>query len=93
MVLLHRRLRTIFSIGIILVSLFFAFNFFGCILYITGVWSIDNGMTSWLNSEGGNFGVIHDFSPHKQYFFSVYFALGTVTSTMGYGDIVSILKI
>ena len=50
-------------------------------------------MTSWLDREGGNFGVIHDFSPHKQYFFSVYFALGTVTSTMGYGDIVSILKI
>lgn len=43
-------------------------------------------MNSWLTTSG-NFDVIIDKPLHQIYFFGYYYALCTVSTTMGYGDI------
>ena len=48
---------------------------------------VTDEVKTWLTDEG-NFGNISSLPMHDQYFFSFYFNMGTLTSTMGYGDIV-----
>ena len=69
--------------------MFFCFNFFGCIWYKIGIYANNSNLDSWLNTDG-NFGIIVDLPIHQVYFFSFYFSLATVSTTMGYGDIVLI---
>ncbi|CAK79582.1 unnamed protein product (macronuclear) [Paramecium tetraurelia] len=84
--LLYRTLRTIYNVGKIIVLLQFCFLIFSCIFYVIGKSSVEAGYNSWLLNDG-NFGVIGELNPGFQFFFSYYFGLGTMTTTMGYGDI------
>lgn len=47
---------------------------------------VTDEVKTWLTDEG-NFGNISSLPMHDQYFYSFYFNMGTLTSTMGYGDI------
>jgi hypothetical protein len=87
MVLLNRRIRTAFSITQILLALFFSFVAYGCGFILLGKWAIGRDHHSWLLNNG-NFGVIMYMDQQSQFFFSFYYALGTLSSTMGYGDVV-----
>lgn len=51
-----------------------------------GVACVEAGYHSWLLNDG-NFGQIYDMDTSYHFFFSYYFGLGTMTTTMGYGDI------
>lgn len=84
--LLHRSLRTIYNFGKIIILLQFCFLIFACVFYSIGKRSVSSGYNSWLLNDG-NFGVILELETGFQFFFSYYFALGTMTTTMGYGDI------
>ncbi|CAD8074768.1 unnamed protein product [Paramecium sonneborni] len=86
MVLLHRRTRVCYEVGKIVIFMFFAFNVFLCVFYMIGVYSVASNYNSWLINPG-NFGIIIDRPLHEIYFFGFYFSLGTVSTTMGYGDI------
>lgn len=67
----------------------FCFNVFSCVFYKIGTYAVSANMNSWLNTPG-NFGTIMDLPIHEIYFFAYYYSLGTVSTTMGYGDIVSV---
>ncbi|CAD8167179.1 unnamed protein product [Paramecium pentaurelia] len=84
--LLYRTIRTIYNVGKIIVLLQFCFLMFSCIFYVIGKASVEAGYNSWLLNNG-NFGIIGELNPGFQFFFSYYFGLGTMTTTMGYGDI------
>jgi hypothetical protein len=86
-VLLHVRLRNAYSLLKILLLLFFSVDLFGSYFYSVGQWSIENKLSSWLNTPG-LFGTINELPGKEQLFLALYFALGTLSSTMGYGDIV-----
>lgn len=53
---------------------------------MVGMASVNGGLNSWLLNDG-NFGVILDRSVQARFFFCYYFSVGTMTTTMGYGDI------
>ncbi|CAD8067666.1 unnamed protein product [Paramecium primaurelia] len=86
MVLLYRRTRVFYEVGKRVIFMFFAFNVFLCVFYIIGLHSVASNYNSWLTNSG-NFGIILDRPLHEIYFFGFYFSLGTVSTTMGYGDI------
>ncbi|CAD8145638.1 unnamed protein product [Paramecium octaurelia] len=86
MVLLYRRTRVFYEVGKRVIFMFFAFNVFLCVFYIIGLHSVESNYNSWLTNQG-NFGIILDRPLHEIYFFGFYFSLGTVSTTMGYGDI------
>jgi hypothetical protein len=62
-ILLRRRLRTIYSISKIMLFMFFSFILFGCFFFLLGQWSVNNNYNSWLLING-NFGIIEDMSVH-----------------------------
>ncbi|CAD8158537.1 unnamed protein product [Paramecium octaurelia] len=86
MVLLYRRTRVFYEAGKRVIFMFVAFNVFLCIFYMIGLYSVASNYNSWLTNSG-NFGIILDRPLHEIYFFGFYFSLGTVSTTMGYGDI------
>ncbi|CAD8058509.1 unnamed protein product [Paramecium primaurelia] len=86
MVLLYRRTRVFYEVGKRVIFMFYAFNVFLCVFYMIGLHSVASNYNSWLTNQG-NFGIILDRPLHEIYFFGFYFSLGTVSTTMGYGDI------
>lgn len=84
--LLYRTLRTMYGFMKIIVLLQFCFLIFSCIFFVIGSASVNAGYNSWLLNDG-NFGIIGEMTPGFKFFFSYYFGLGTMTTTMGYGDI------
>ncbi|CAK75394.1 unnamed protein product (macronuclear) [Paramecium tetraurelia] len=84
-VMLHRRVRTIFQIGKVLAVLQFVFILYACIWYLACLYATNNGYNSWLTHEG-NFGSISELTQIQKFFYSYYFSVGTTTTTMGYGD-------
>ncbi|KAM3146806.1 hypothetical protein pb186bvf_000960 [Paramecium bursaria] len=85
-ILLHRALRTIYQVAKMMVYMLFYFQIACCIFYEIGQWAVSMKMNSWLTTSG-NFDVIIDKPLHQIYFFGYYYALCTVSTTMGYGDI------
>lgn len=59
---------------------------YACAWYTIGDASVQASLNSWLLNDG-NFGIIGDKSAAAKFFFSFYFSVGTMTTTMGYGDI------
>ncbi|CAD8042910.1 unnamed protein product [Paramecium primaurelia] len=84
-VMLHRRVRTIFQIGKVLAVLQFVFIVYACIWYLACLYATNKGYNSWLTHEG-NFGAISELTQIQKFFYSYYFSVGTTTTTMGYGD-------
>jgi len=72
--------------------MFFCFNFYCCLWYVLGIYGDNIHINTWLNVPG-NFGVIKDKSIHEMYFYSFYFSLNVLSTTMGFGDIVIIMNI
>ena len=68
--------------------MFFSFNIYGSLFYQIGETSISYGYKSWIDNNSGNFGAINTLNVYEQYFFSFYFALSILSSTMGFGDFV-----
>lgn len=67
--------------------LFFT-NLYGCLFHAAAVYMMKEypEWNTWLSDPEGCFGVIGEYSMGLQYFFSVYWAFGTLT-TICYGDI------
>ncbi|CAD8193663.1 unnamed protein product [Paramecium pentaurelia] len=86
LILLHKRLRTFYQITKMLIFMFFCFNFYCCIWYVLGIYGDKIHINTWLNVPG-NFGIIKDKSIHEIYFYSFYFSLNVLSTTMGFGDI------
>ncbi|CAD8139283.1 unnamed protein product [Paramecium pentaurelia] len=84
-VMLHRRVRTIYQIAKVLAVLQFVFIVYACIWYLACLYATNNGYNSWLTHEG-NFGAISELTQIQKFFYSYYFSVGTTTTTMGYGD-------
>ncbi|CAD8052808.1 unnamed protein product [Paramecium sonneborni] len=85
LVMLHRRVRTIFQIAKVLAVLQFVFIVYACIWYLACLYATNRGYNSWLTHEG-NFGAISELTQIQKFFYSYYFSVGTTTTTMGYGD-------
>jgi hypothetical protein len=98
-VLLKRELRLLHMVLRILVTLFWCINLFSCLFYSVGLHFYNPNyyedevtrVVTWLDIDGP-FGIIgsDEVSMHLKYFYSFFFSMGTLTSTMGYGDIVKI---
>lgn len=57
-----------------------------------GIYGDNIHINTWLNVPG-NFGIIKDKTIHEIYFYSFYFSLNVLSTTMGFGDIVNYYKL